>query len=198
MTGTTGVDDDGNGYVDDYYGYNFVTNGPISWDVVDAKGDGDSGHGTHTAGTVAAVNNNGIGVCGVAGGSGNNDGVRIMSCQALSGTAAGSGTTAVMARAFKYAADNGASIIQCSMGIKGGGYTSDDQYAKMPKRSTTHSPISSPRRTATRSTAVWSSSRPATTHSTVPGTPGVPRLYFSNLVLARLPACKLHQLRPRL
>ena len=33
MTGTTGVDDDGNGYVDDYYGYNFVTNGPISWDV---------------------------------------------------------------------------------------------------------------------------------------------------------------------
>ena len=133
MTGTTGVDDDGNGYVDDYYGYNFVTNGPISWDVVDAKGDGDSGHGTHTAGTVAAVNNNGIGVCGVAGGSGNNDGVRIMSCQALSGTAAGSGTTAVMARAFKYAADNGASIIQCSMGIKGGGYTSDDQYAKNAK-----------------------------------------------------------------
>lgn len=45
MTGTTGVDDDGNGYVDDYYGYNFVTNGPISWDVVDAKGDGDSGQG---------------------------------------------------------------------------------------------------------------------------------------------------------
>ena len=56
-----------------------------------------------------------------------------MSCQALSGTAAGSGTTAVMARAFKYAADNGASIIQCSMGIKGGGYTSDDQYAKNAK-----------------------------------------------------------------
>ena len=120
MTGTTGVDDDGNGYVDDYYGYNFVTNGPISWDVVDAKGDGDSGHGTHTAGTVAAVNNNGIGVCGVAGGSGNNDGVRIMSCQALSGTAAGSGTTAVMARAFKYAADNGAVILQCSWGYVSG------------------------------------------------------------------------------
>ena len=133
MTGTTGVDDDGNGYVDDYYGYNFVTNGPISWDVVDDKGEGDSGHGTHTAGTVAAINNNGIGVCGVAGGSGNDDGVRIMSCQALSGTAAGSGTTAVMARAFKYAADNGASIIQCSMGIKGGGYTSDNQYASSAK-----------------------------------------------------------------
>ena len=120
MTGTTGVDDDGNGYVDDYYGYNFVTNGPISWDVVDDKGEGDSGHGTHTAGTVAAINNNGIGVCGVAGGSGNDDGVRIMSCQALSGTAAGSGTTAVMARAFKYAADNGAVILQCSWGYVSG------------------------------------------------------------------------------
>ena len=80
MTGTTGVDDDGNGYVDDYYGYNFVTNGPISWDVVDAKGDGDSGHGTHTAGTVAAVNNNGIGVCGVAGGSG----INLSVCQSVS------------------------------------------------------------------------------------------------------------------
>ena len=129
MTGTTGVDDDGNGYVDDYYGYNFVTNGPISWDVVDDKGEGDSGHGTHTAGTVAAINNNGIGVCGVAGGSGNDDGVRIMSCQALSGTAAGSGTTAVMARAFKYAADNGASILQCSWGYPAGAVTTDNAYA---------------------------------------------------------------------
>ncbi len=133
MTGTTSVDDDGNGYVDDYYGYNFVTNGPISWDVVDDKGEGDSGHGTHTAGTVAAINNNGIGVCGVAGGLGQQrrctDHVvpgPVRHCSRL-------GTTAVMARAFKYAADNGASIIQCSMGIKGGGYTSDNQYASSAK-----------------------------------------------------------------
>ena len=131
MTGTTGVDDDNNGYVDDYYGYNFVTNGPISWDVVNEKGEGDSGHGTHTAGTVAAVNNNGIGVSGVAGGTGKDDGVKLMSCQALSGD--GGGTTAVMAKAAKYAADNGASIIQCSMGIKGGGYSSDNQYAQSAK-----------------------------------------------------------------
>ena len=116
LNGASGVDDDGNGYADDIYGYNFVTNsGKITWNNPD-----DSGHGTHVAGTISAVNNNGIGVCGVAGGSGNNDGVRIMSCQALSGTAAGSGTTAVMARAFKYAADNGAVILQCSWGYVSG------------------------------------------------------------------------------
>ena len=39
----------------------------------------------NVAGTVAAVNNNGVGVCGVAGGTGNNDGVRLMSCQVLQG-----------------------------------------------------------------------------------------------------------------
>lgn len=167
--------------------------------MVDAKGDGDSGHGTHTAGTVAAVNNNGIGVCGVAGGSGNNDGVRIMSCQALSGTAAGSGTTAVMARAFKYAADNGASIIQCSMGIKGGGYTSDDQYAKNAKAE--HDALAYFIATSNCDAidgglVIFSAGNDALDRAGYPG--GVPRLYFGNLVLARLPACKLHQLRPRL
>ena len=65
-----GIDDDGNGYVDDIYGLNFVTKGPITWDIVDSGGNGDSGHGTHCAGTIAAVNNNNKGVAGVAGGSG--------------------------------------------------------------------------------------------------------------------------------
>ena len=126
-----GIDDDQNGYIDDVYGCNFVTNGSISWDVVDDEGEGDSGHGTHTAGTVAAVNNNGLGVCGVAGGTGNNDGVRLMSCQALS--EGRGGTTAVLAKAFIYAANNGASIIQCSMGIKGGGFDSDDDWIASSK-----------------------------------------------------------------
>ena len=62
----------------DIHGWNFVTDGPISWGQ-----KGDSGHGTHVAGTVAAVNNNGIGVCGVAGGTGKGDGVRLMSCHLL-------------------------------------------------------------------------------------------------------------------
>lgn len=130
--GASGVDDDGNGYTDDLHGFNFVTRGPITWDVqgVNDKGEiiGDSGHGTHVAGTVAAVNNNGQGVCGVAGGTGNNDGVRIMSCQIFSGTNSNSGTAAVSAEAIKYAADNGASILQCSWGYMAKAITSDNQY----------------------------------------------------------------------
>lgn len=104
-------DGDGNGYEGDLHGYNFVTeSGDITW--TDAN---DSGHGTHVAGTIAAVNNNGKGVCGVAGGDGTpNSGVKIMSCQVFSGQ--NSVTLAGEARAIKYAADNGAVILQCSWG----------------------------------------------------------------------------------
>lgn len=121
LNGTAGVDDDGNGFVDDIYGYNFVDQGGISWSK-----DGDSGHGTHCAGSIAAVNNNGLGVCGVAGGDGNGNGCRIMSCQIFSGKTGGS--TAITSRAIKYAADNGASIISCSFGYTGGAFKSDAAY----------------------------------------------------------------------
>ena len=121
-----GIDDDGNGYIDDIHGFNFVTKGAVSWDVVTADGRGDSGHGTHCAGTISAVNNNGLGVSGVAGGSGNGDGVKIMSCQIFSGV--NSASSAAAARAFKYAADNGASVASCSFGYKGGTYKSDNDY----------------------------------------------------------------------
>ena len=105
------TDGDGNGYEGDLHGYNFVTeSGDITW--TDAN---DSGHGTHVAGTIAAVNNNGRGVCGIAGGDGTpNSGVKIMSCQVFSGQ--NSVTLAGEARAIKYAADNGAVILQCSWG----------------------------------------------------------------------------------
>ena len=105
------TDGDGNGYEGDLHGYNFVSeSGDITW--TDAN---DSGHGTHVAGTIAAVNNNGRGVCGVAGGDGTpNSGVKIMSCQVFSGQ--NSVTLAGEARAIKYAADNGAVILQCSWG----------------------------------------------------------------------------------
>lgn len=120
-----GIDDDGNGYIDDIHGFNFCTNGPISWDVVDANGKGDSGHGTHCAGTIAAVNNNGKGVAGIAGGSGKGDGCRIMSCQVFSGNIGGS--VSVLSKAIKYAADMGASIISCSLGYSRS-FASDNAY----------------------------------------------------------------------
>ena len=126
-----GIDDDNNGYVDDVYGYNFCTDGPISWNVgyYDGRGQwqGDSGHGTHCAGTIAAVNNNNKGVSGVAGGSGAQDGCKIMSCQIFSGNSGGSAKT--VSNAIKYAADMGASIISCSFGYTTA-FPSDDAYKR--------------------------------------------------------------------
>lgn len=117
-----GVDDDGNGYIDDVYGYNFVDEGQITW-----AEEGDTGHGTHCAGTIAAVNNNGKGVAGVAGGSGKGDGCRIMSCQIFSGSKGGAVGQTV--NAIKYAADNGASVISCSFGYTTA-FKSDNDYIK--------------------------------------------------------------------
>lgn len=120
LNGEEGVDDDENGYKDDIYGYNFVDNGRVTWTRT-----GDQGHGTHVAGTVAAVNNNGIGVCGVAGGTGKGDGVRIISCQIMSGsTAAGPSATAA---AIEYAADRGACVLQNSWGF-GAGQIANDSF----------------------------------------------------------------------
>ena len=120
--GQAGVDDDGNGFVDDVYGYNFVE----AKDVVGGKIEPDNeGHGTHVAGTVGARNNNGIGVAGVAGGNGAADsGVRLMSCQIFRGKdEQGDGAAAI-----KYAADNGAVICQNSWG-----YSSTSGVTAMPQ-----------------------------------------------------------------
>lgn len=111
MNGTKGVDDDNNGYVDDIYGYNFVTHdGKTAVGTVEP-----GGHGTHVAGTVAAVNNNGIGVCGTAGGNGSpNTGVRVMSAQTGEDN---SEASAFIGEAIVYAADNGAVLINCSWSV---------------------------------------------------------------------------------
>lgn len=107
-------DNDGNGYKGDVYGYNFVFDtGVISWDDVS-----DTGHGTHVAGVIAAQNNNGIGISSIAGGNADIPGVKIMSCQIFSGNTVSNSLATV--RAIKYAADNGAVILQCSWGYVSG------------------------------------------------------------------------------
>ena len=125
LNGVEGVDDDGNNYVDDIYGYNFnsagYSNGKISWTT-----EGESGHGTHVAGVIAAVNNNGIGISSIAGGSGNGDGVRLMSCQVFDGKYPASDRD--MSNAFIYAADNGACIAQCSYAYDPRSFDSDNAY----------------------------------------------------------------------
>ncbi len=75
-----GVDDDGNGFIDDYYGYDFFYN--------DADPSDENGHGTHTAGTIGAVGNNLLGVTGV------NWNVRMMTIKIYDND--GFGTTAAM------------------------------------------------------------------------------------------------------
>jgi len=90
-----GIDDDGNGYVDDILGWDFVERTDwYSYACIDIDcggadndpSDGD-GHGTHTAGTIAAISNNGYCVAGVAGGfgdgtySGGGNGVKVVPCR---------------------------------------------------------------------------------------------------------------------
>lgn len=101
MNGVEGVDDDGNGYIDDIHGFNFS--------YIDGTNHG-ADHGTHVAGTIAAVNNNGVGVAGIAGGRFPQKGVRIMTVGHEDKT-----YTDVLQQ-MQYAADNGAVIAQNSWG----------------------------------------------------------------------------------
>lgn len=108
-----GIDNDDNGYVDDVYGYDFLRDDP---DPSDSRG-----HGTHVAGTVAAVGNNGVGVTGVSWSS------RIMALRFLSST--GSGPTSAAVEAIYYAIDNGAHIINNSWGGRAFSQTLEDAVA---------------------------------------------------------------------
>ena len=97
-----GIDDDGNGYIDDLHGWDFVND--------DSDPNDDHNHGTHVAGTIAGVAND-IGVVGVA------PGVQIMALKFLSASGGGYSSDAVSA--LSYAIANGASISNNSWG--GGG-----------------------------------------------------------------------------
>lgn len=96
------IDDDNNGYVDDYYGYDFEDN--------DNDPTDDVGHGTHCAGTIAGVGNNGLGVIGVA------PAAKVM---AVRGLDLEGGSNEQLARAVYYAIENGADVISNSWGGQG-------------------------------------------------------------------------------
>ncbi len=112
-----GIDDDGNGYVDDIYGIDVVNKDSNPFD--------DMGHGTHCAGTIGAVGNNSIGVAGV------NWSVKIMACKFLN--AGGSGTMGGAINCLEYIRAmkaRGVNIIATSnsWGCSGGGCYSQALY----------------------------------------------------------------------
>ena len=132
QSGISGEDDDGNGYVDDWIGWDFVNNTTSCWSGEDClEPDNDprdfNGHGTHCAGIIGAITNNGYAAAGLAGGWGNEeleaaaDGVRIMALRvgwsdSYSGQEVGYVRMDFAAEALRYAADNGARIASCSWG----------------------------------------------------------------------------------
>ncbi len=100
-----GIDDDGNGFIDDL----------IGWDFAGADNDPTptNFHGTHVAGVVAACGDNAMGVIGVAGGTGPGTGARMMPL--LVGNDAPDGS--ILDDAIIYAADNGARVITMSLSV---------------------------------------------------------------------------------
>ncbi|MFZ1685229.1 MAG: S8 family serine peptidase [Candidatus Zixiibacteriota bacterium] len=130
--GVAGVDDDGNGYVDDWVGWDFVTGVTGCWSGEDCStADNDprdfNGHGTHTGGLAAAISNNGYAVASAAGGwlagvqAPTGNGVKVMGLRigysaSYLGQEAGFVRMDFAASAFYYAAAKGAKIATCSWG----------------------------------------------------------------------------------
>ena len=100
LNGVEGYDDDGNGYIDDIRGWDFINldNAPLD----------DNMHGTHVAGIAGAVGNNGIGIAGAAWD------VKLMHIKVFQSTGQGNATT--IADGVEYASSNGATIINMSFG----------------------------------------------------------------------------------
>jgi subtilisin family serine protease len=111
-----GLDDDQNGFTDDVYGYDFVND--------DANPTDDNYHGTHCAGTIGAVGNNGVGVAGVAWN------VKLMPIKVLS--SGGFGSVATVAAGINYAVSRGVKIVSMSLGFPSYSQTMEDaiEHAK--------------------------------------------------------------------
>lgn len=116
LSGLPGVDDDGNGYVDDVIGWDFTDapNLPGRGDYLDRDNDpmDESGHGTNVAGVIAAAIDNGTGIAGIA------PTVRVMALRAGADVVFGGGFLEEddIAAAMAYAVENGARVINMSFG----------------------------------------------------------------------------------
>ncbi len=111
-----GVDDDGNGFVDDYYGYDFINN--------DSNPADDNGHGTHVAGTIGAVGNNSVGVVGV------NWNVKLMALKMMDAT--GNGPASAQLAAVNYVtmmSQRGVNLVATNNSYGGGGYSTEELSA---------------------------------------------------------------------
>jgi hypothetical protein len=127
---TNGIDDDGNGYIDDWHGWDLVGAQYQAYDAGTTKGDNDpsptgsnNDHGTHVAGIVAAVTDNHIGVASLA----NKCRILPIKCTADNDNRGG-GDAYILAgyRGIAYAAMMGAKIINCSWGANGGAQSEQD------------------------------------------------------------------------
>ncbi|HYE33372.1 MAG TPA: S8 family serine peptidase [Methylomirabilota bacterium] len=109
-----GLDNDANGIVDDIHGIDAIYNDGLPWD--------DNGHGTHVAGTIGAVGNNGVGVVGVCWN------VRLMALKFMD--ADGGGHTSDAVQCIDYAIRNGAKVINASWGSGAYSYTLERAIAR--------------------------------------------------------------------
>jgi subtilisin family serine protease len=124
-----GVDDDGNGLIDDLIGWDFMPaqggcyTGEDCLDGPDNNPADFAGHGTHVGGIVAATTGNGTGVAGIAGGNraARRPGVKLMALRAgyLASDDRGYVIMSACVNAFNYAVDHGVSVINCSWGTSG-------------------------------------------------------------------------------
>jgi subtilisin family serine protease len=118
-----GIDDDGNGYIDDVVGYDFVDQTPMPY-----KNSYEDLHGTHVSGTIGAVGNNAIGISGVMWQ------VKIMRLKFITSNG---GTDFAAAKAIIYAVDNGARVINNSYG----GYGSTETLKNAVAYANTHNVV---------------------------------------------------------